>query len=294
MIDTAWENWLLQRSQWLPTITFIPIVYLFGWLSVQFALIIFPVFKQQNLSLIVTLISFLVFISLLPSWVKLRWKNNHPFLALGLAGSVKVQSLKYFFRGLIYSIGLLIFVLLPLLIASWGKWTNTINSEILTNAFFLTLVVGLAEEILFRGWLLVEMSQLVGPKRGLIIHAVIFSLVHIRFDISFWALFGLLIGLFLLGIVLALMRKLDKGSLWGCVGLHGGLVGGWFLISGGLVEFSLDIPSLLYGPSGSTLNPLGGLVGILILILTLWCQCTALAIAGNPCKGALNASSRGA
>ena len=81
---------------------------------------------------------------------------------------------------------------------------------------------------------------------------------------------GLLSGLFLLGLVLAFQRRRDRGSLWGCVGLHGGLVAGWFLLQNGLLELSPQSPSWLIGPGGHHANPLGGAVGIGVLAMLLW------------------------
>jgi len=285
---------LTQRRRWLPTLLLIPFAYLLGWIIIYPLRIFYSGLDKQSLSLFGTLISFLVFLSLLPNWVRLRWGNDNCFFALGLNDSVKTYSFKYFMRGFSLSLGLLFCVVIPLLLSSWGTWTGSLNSGVLINAFFLVFVIGLAEELIFRGWLLVEMNQLFGPRLGLIIHTAIFSLVHARTTLDLWGLFGLLIGLFLLGIVLALMRKIDKGSLWGCVGLHGGLVGGWFLISAGLIEVSPEIPGWLFGPGGSSLNPLGGLLSIFVLIFILWRQRTLLAIGGRPFNGARKASSRGA
>ena len=104
---------------------------------------------------------------------------------------------------------------------------------------------------------------------------------------------GLFFGLFLLGLVLGLIRRIDNGSLWGCVGLHGGLVGSWFVVTSG-IQLSSDTPVLLFGPGGSNLNPIGGLLGICALSVILLLQRTAWAIAGPPFNGARNASSSGA
>jgi len=250
--------------------------------------------SPQYLSLLGTFISFFLFIILLPNWIKLRWENDHFYTALGLFDSAKIQSFKYFVRGLFLSLGLLSLVLTPLLLTPSGKWIGHLNVNILLNSFFLVIAVGLAEEILFRGWLLIEMSKLFGPRSGLVVSAAIFSLSHIRVNLGFFGLIGLLVGLFLLGLVLGIRRHCDNGSLWGCVGIHGGLVGGWFLISSGLVEISADTPGVLFGPGGTALNPLGGLLAIVILTLMLLSQRTELPIALLPFKGARKASSRGA
>ena len=88
---------------------------------------------------------------------------------------------------------------------------------------------------------------------------------------------GLLIGLLLLGLVLARQRQSDRGSLWGCIGLHGGLVAGWFLLQNGLLQLSPNAPPWLVGPGGYSPNPLGGLVGIITLLILLLIQRKAVA-----------------
>ena len=143
--------------------------------------------------------------------------------------------------------------------------------------------------------LVIRMGRyLFGNRLGLVVHSIIFSLVHIRLNIDFSTALSLLFGLFLLGLVLGVMRMIDKGYLWGCVVLHGGLVGGWFVISSGLVEFSPHTPGWLFGPGGTNLNPIGGLLAVFALATMLFSQRTAFAMAGPPCRGARNASSKGA
>ena len=100
--------------------------------------------------------------------------------------------------------------------------------------------------------------------------ALIFSLIHTRFNLGVIPMLGLLTGLFLLGLVLALLRRLDHGSLWGCIGLHGGLVSAWFVLEKGVFEFLPDAPAWLIGPGGSHPNPLGGAVAIAALAFLLF------------------------
>ena len=106
---------------------------------------------------------------------------------------------------------------------------------------------------------------MLGPRGGLLGQAALFSLVHTRFNLGLGPMLGLLTGLFLLGLILALLRLRDKGSLWGCIGLHGGLVGGWFLVHQNLLMIDPNAPMWLVGPGGQNANPLGGMVGILSL-----------------------------
>ena len=100
----------------------------------------------------------------------------------------------------------------------------------------------------------------------------------------------MLFGLFLLGLALALRRILDHGSLIGCIGLHGGLVGVWFLVNSSLLDISINIPSLLIGPGGLSPNPVGSLIGICGLGLILVNYWKALAMAGRPFNGERKAS----
>ena len=125
--------------------------------------------------------------------------------------------------------------------------------------------MGFAEELLFRGWLLGELSLLPGRQRALWLQAAMFSLVHTRFNLPQLQLLRLLGGLLLLGLALGLQRRADGGLLWGAIGLHGGLVGGWFLLVQGLLQVSTTAPSWLIGPA----NPVGGLLGWLGLSLLL-------------------------
>ena len=127
-----------------------------------------------------------------------------------------------------------------------------------------------------------ELSQFTGPRTAVVSQALIFSLVHTRFNLGVLPMLGLLIGLTLLGLVLAIQRRLNEGSLWGCIGLHGGLVGGWFALQGGLLQISPSAPQWLIGPGGAHPNPIGGLVGIAALPVLLSRQLTALARAPRP------------
>jgi len=76
------------------------------------------------------------------------------------------------------------------------------------------------------------------------------------------------LGFILLGIFLSLVKIRDKGSLWNCIGIHGGLVGIWFLLNNGLIEFKENTPSFLVGPFTQNIpNPIGSFSAILVLFL---------------------------
>ena len=75
------------------------------------------------------------------------------------------------------------------------------------------------------------------------------------------------LGFILLGIFLSLVKIRDKGSLWNCIGIHGGLVGIWFFMNNGLIKFKENTPSFLAGPFTQNIpNPIGSFSAILILL----------------------------
>ena len=104
------------------------------------------------------------------------------------------------------------------------------------------------------------------------------------------ALIPFLIGLFLFGLVLTLRRTLDKGSLLGCIGLHGGLVGIWYLFDSGMVIFSIDTPYYLLGPSKYMVNPIGSVIGLTILLITIFFQRKLFSRTGRFLASTVNAS----
>jgi membrane protease YdiL (CAAX protease family) len=192
------------------------------------------------------------------------WGERQPWQRLGVTGPTPAV-FRALLRGTLKAALLLTLVIGALIVAGALSWAPRLTSGLLLNALALGLGVGFAEELLFRGWLLGELNLLIGKQRALWLQAVLFSLVHTRFNLPPLQLLGLLIGLLLLGLALGLQRRADGGLLWGAIGLHGGLVAGWFLLHQGLSTISPSAPAWLMGPD----NPIGGLVGCLGLVLLL-------------------------
>jgi len=285
------NSFLLLQPVWLPTVLFIPLLYALGWLAaVPLTLLGLP---TDQLSLTGTVLSFVLFLLVMPRWAALRWSEPRPWAALGIRGA-KPQKQPAppaaLLKGLLIAAGLLMVITSVVLIDGSGNWRGEVDATQLTNAVLLCLGVGFAEELIFRSWLWTELQEMIGSRRAAWAQAGIFSLVHTRFNLGLGAMGGLLIGLFLLGMVLARQRQSDRGSLWGCIGLHGGLVAGWFLLQNGLLQLSPNAPPWLVGPGGHSPNPLGGLIGILSLLILLLIQRTAVANALRPSTGARRAS----
>ena len=200
----------------------------------------------------------------LPLRLRRSWGERQPWQRLGVTGPTPAV-FKALVRGALKAAGLLALVITALILVGGLSWTPRLTAGLLLNATALGLGVGFAEELLFRGWLLGELNLLIGKQRALWLQAVLFSLVHTRFNLPPLQLLGLLIGLLLLGLALGLQHRADGGLLWGAIGLHGGLVAGWFLLHQGLATISPTAPAWLMGPD----NPIGGLVGWLGLVLLL-------------------------
>ena len=262
---------LIIRPKILVTILFLPFLYLLGWILAKPFLLFGLVREDKDISLIGTIFTFLLLVISMPKWFKTRWGFNNSWKLLGINNTEKKEKRFYYFlKGILYSIILLLLILIPIFSNQWGNWLGILSPTILLNSLFLIVGIGFAEELVFRGWLLEELKNQFGFKKALIFQALIFSIVHIGFDIPFWEMISILFGLFLLGILLSLRRIKDENSLWGCVGFHGGLVGIWFIINNGLIEFSKDAPSWLVGPGQINTNPLGGLYGITLLLILLF------------------------
>ena len=264
------NRFLLLQPAWLSTVLFIPLLYALGWLAaVPLTLFGLP---AHQVSLGGTLLSFALFVLVMPPWAAVRWSTQRPWTALGIRNEGiddRPASASALVRGILLAMGLLSLITSIVLIGGWGRWVGQLETITVVNALLLCLGVGCAEELIFRGWLWTELNRIIGSRYGAVAQASIFSLVHTRFNIGLAAMGGLLVGLFLLGMVLARQRQSDHGSLWGCIGLHGGLVAGWFLLQNGLLELSSHAPSWLLGPGGSTPNPLGGLIAITALTLLM-------------------------
>lgn len=198
----------------------------------------------------------------LPLRVKNLWKEKQAWISLGVVAPSRKDVFKALLRGFIKAVLLLLVLLIGLFLAGQIKWQPQISAGLLLNGFALGVGVGFAEELLFRGWLLGELefrfaSKAWGKSLALVLQALVFSLAHTRFNLPLASLIGLLGGLTLLGLALGLQRRADAGLIWGAVALHGGLVGGWFVLNQGLIGQQEG-------------NPIGSWLAWIPLLLLIW------------------------
>ncbi len=258
-----------RGPRWIGTLLYVPLLYGLGWLLVQPLAVLAPAIPRDRLDLVGTAMALLLLLLSLPLRIERVWGEPRPWHQLGVVAPAARLSTA-FLRGLLKAVLLLALVAGVLLLSGQARWQGQLDLAQLLNALALLLGVGFAEELLFRGWLWGELEQHLGGVRALWGQALVFSLVHTRFNLGPAGAVGLLGGLTLLGLALALQRRADAGVLWGAVGLHGGLVGGWFLLQGGLLTLAPEAPAWMVGPGGSHPNPIGGVVGWLGLGMLLW------------------------
>ena len=250
-----------MRPHWRGTLLYpASLVALFLGLQGLLGLVGVPAGQQASLAALPSVAALLFS---LPLRLQRAWGDKHPWKRLGVRCSWEelIHSLS---RGVLLAAALLLVIVVALLLGG-AHADLRLTGALVLNAVVLGLGVGFAEELLFRGWLFGELTLLLGHQRALWLQAAIFSLVHTRFHLPGLQLVLLLGGLGLFGVLLAEQRDRDRGLLWGAVGLHGGAVGGWFLLSQGVLTLQTAGPAWLVSPA----NPIGGVVGWIALALLL-------------------------
>lgn len=251
-----------MSPRWIGTLLYVPMLYGLGWLLVRPLAGIAPDLRPDQVDLAGAGVSLVLLLLSLPLRLRRAWGESHPWHALGVLAP-PTAILRAFGRGLLKALVLLALVVGALLAGGGARWVGpaALEGGEWLNALALVVGVGFAEELVFRGWLWGELQRLMAPRAALLLQAALFALVHPWSRAGLLGAVGLLGGLFLLGLNLALLRRDDGGILWGAIGLHGGLVGGWFGLQAGVIELLPQAPVWLAGPGGSQPNPIGGLVG---------------------------------
>ena len=94
------KSFFLLRPRFLSTLFFIPILYGIGW-GLSRPLLLFN-FEEENLSLIGTIITFLLFIFLIPYWFYIKRNKSSAWVLLGItkANKIPLEKLTKFFKNL--------------------------------------------------------------------------------------------------------------------------------------------------------------------------------------------------
>lgn len=197
-------------------------------------------------------------------WGRFVYGETKIFTRYGLVSNKRNSRdfLKGLAIGLWFCLGL--FIVEALL--GWIKINNPSFSllKIVGEGLLSALGIGLGEELLFRGWLLDELQRDYSRKTSLWVGAIAFALAHflkplteiIRTAVTFPALI-------LLGITLILAKYQHSDRLGICIGIHSGLVWGYYIVNvGKLIQYTNQVPLWVTGIDG---NPIAGVMGLIFL-----------------------------
>ena len=129
------RSFFLLRPRFLSTIFFIPILYGIGWALSQPLLLLN--FEKENLSLIGTILTFLLFILLLPYWFYIRRNISNTWLLLGITKHKFLKNFVNFSQGILFALVLIILILVPLLQKNCISWIGELSPGILVNSIVL-------------------------------------------------------------------------------------------------------------------------------------------------------------
>lgn len=259
---------LAQRSFLIRLGSFILFLCL-PWLP--YAALIYFLVDDTNLQTILTMVPLAIwFFIFLPVWGKYIHQQRDMFEYYGLEftrhNGVELS------QGL--AIGLInILVLFSLQgMLGWLLWEqpSVWLIKIILEGSITGLGVALAEELFFRGFIYDELQRDYNPSVVLWTSSTIFAVAHfikplpeiIQTSPQF-------LGLLLLSLACALAKRSSRGRLGLSIGIHGGLVWGYYIINvGGLIKYSGSVPRWVTGVND---NPLAGVMGLLgLTILALW------------------------
>lgn len=245
------------------------------------ALIYFLV-DDSNLQTILTMVPLAIGLFIfLPVWGKYIHKQIRIFEYYGLEFTRRngVELLRGLAIGLINI--LVLFSVQGML--GWLVWEqpSVWLLRIVLEGSITGLGVGLAEELFFRGFIYDELQRDYSPLVVLWTSSLIFAIAHfIRPLPEIIQTSPQFLGLLLLSLACALAKRSCQGRLGLSIGIHGGLVWGYYIINvGNLIEYSRTVPIWVTGVND---NPLAGVMGLLgLTILTLWMKINSYSKVSN-------------
>ncbi len=220
---------------------------------------------DPNLTTIVTMsLLFIELLLLWKLWGKFVYREDNIFVRYGLEISNRntIESVK----GLAIGFWLCLSLFIVEAILGWIEIVPASFSliRIAIEGFISALGIGLAEELVFRGWLLDELQRDYSRKISMYLGAFVFALAHflkpiteiIRTAVTFPALM-------LLGVALILGKAKYGDRLGICIGIHAGLVWGYYIVNvGELIQYSDRVPTWITGIDN---NPIAGVMGLIFL-----------------------------
>lgn len=242
-------------------------ILLILWVPITVAVYVFwETSNVASVSVIVLIALYLEFVLLLRWWGRRVHNLPHPldFHGLPMTRRNGLEALKGLAIG-----SLSLFSLF--LVEGWLGWLNWQTTSlallrVAVEGLFVALGVGLAEELLFRGWLIDELRWNQDAGIALGISSTVYAALHF---IKPWAEILRTLpsfpGLLLLGLTLGWARQACQYRLGLAIGLHAGLVWGYYLIDvTDWIKYTDRVPMWV---TGIDQNPLARLTGVCFLSL---------------------------
>jgi uncharacterized protein len=250
---------LFQRLTKLPTpLRILSFLLLLVLLWAPIALPINALIKDKNLVSLMTMpVLYLIFVGLLQFWGRLGYGEPNLLARYGMRRSTAWIYEWLGGLGMGYGVVLLLFELQGAI--GWIRWFNPVRPlpTVMLEGLVMAVLVGLAEEILFRGWLLDELTRRYRPNVALALASMIYAVVHslklVPASIQ-W------VSLALLGWTLGMAKRITGDRLGMSAGLHAGLVWCYYVLNvGQLFVYTNKVPVWI---TGWERNPLAGSLGI--------------------------------
>ena len=206
---------------------------------------------------------FLEFLLLLPIWGRRVHGISHIFYIYGL-GFSRRHCIELTI-GLGLGLGSLVLMFLLQDWFGWIVWKPSLRlPQVMLEGLITALGVGLAEGLVFRGWILDELDHDYSSHTAAWANGLIFAGLHFLKPLSeMLRTFPQFPGLVLLGLALVWAKRSTQGRLSLSIGLHAGLVWAYYILDvGGLIEYTDRVPDWV---TGIDRNPLAGVMGILFL-----------------------------
>jgi uncharacterized protein len=246
------------------------------WLPVA-APIALLIDDANTVTLLTMPLLFVGFLVLIPVWGRRVHQDGRVLQSYGLSRSRQNG------RECVVGLGLGFFSLMLLfMVQGWLGWlvwkppTQPLIGVILAG-ILVGFGTGFAEELVFRGWMLDELQRDFTPRTALWGSSLIFAGLHfikplpevVRTLPQFF-------GLVLLGLALVWAKQSTRSLVWSVsslchhqgrlglpIGLHGGLVFGYYVVNvGNLITYTGRVPAWITGLNN---NPLAGCMGLIFL-----------------------------
>jgi uncharacterized protein len=244
---------------------------LLSWLPFAIPIYVSLIKYDPNLTTILTMgLMFVAFLILLRFWNQKVYQNPHWLKGYGLEKTRKngIDLVNGLSIGFVFTLGL--FILEAFLGWVIIKPPSVFLLKLIGEGLISGLGIGLVEEFFFRGFLLDELEQDYSPNIVLWANALIFALLHFLKPIEeIIRTFPTFPALILLGLTLVWAKRSCSQRLGMCIGIHAGLVWGYYILNvGQLLKYTNKVSPWITGIDN---NPIAGAMGLVFLgILALW------------------------